>query len=175
MGERGHPLLKILIVGLFTFSAPVSAGAPPKQQKKSAADFRIESIEANLFYRQTGTWSKNVLDGKFVLLNTVIGEGDAEGPSDTMLIKVKVTGERPAGKASPKVSVRMRELGAGKKKTLLVDKTVEAYLDDSHVNVLPFLISFGCNPLEVSAEIADKHSPGGRKSLKSTIPLACGE
>ncbi len=76
------PILLVLIF-VFTASAlgPVLATPP----------YKITSIQAKLFYHDKGTFSRNVLaKPDFGFWNTIIGEGDAEGPSEATLVLVEV-------------------------------------------------------------------------------------
>jgi hypothetical protein len=62
--------------------------------KSQAPSFKITAIKAMLFFEQTATFSKDVLaDPNFVFWNTIIGEGDAGGPSSSTLVLVEVAGK----------------------------------------------------------------------------------
>src|SRR5262249_20901178 len=54
-------------------------------------DFKITAIRAKLFHQDKGTFSPDVLSTRdFILWNTPIGEGSAEGPSDEVLVIVEI-------------------------------------------------------------------------------------
>jgi len=56
--------------------------------------YKITAIKAMLFYDGKGTFSRDVLaKPDFTFWNTIIGEGDADGPSNSTLVLVEVTGK----------------------------------------------------------------------------------
>ncbi len=58
---------------------------PPK-----TAPYKITAITAKLFYDGKGTFSRDVLaKPDFLLGNTIIGGGEAEGPSNSTLVLSK--------------------------------------------------------------------------------------
>ena len=54
----------------------------------------INSMEAYLFHKYSGTFSENIIGRKdLILWNAVIGEGDVKEPSDSFLLKIGFTGK----------------------------------------------------------------------------------
>lgn len=141
------------------FSSPTSAksGSPP---------FKITAIKAMLFYEQKATFSKDVLaDPKFVLWNTIIGDGDAGGGSASTLVLVEVTGKagsyhyKPNGKSLRLITLRRAtEIG-------ILSATGKFYV--------PFwLYDTGCNQVKLSARIVGQAQPS---AMKRSIDFECGE
>jgi len=61
-------------------------------------DVGLGKITAQLFYRDSGKLSDDLLARKepFVGWNTIIGEGDAEGPAEDLLVTVALGGKEEA-------------------------------------------------------------------------------
>jgi hypothetical protein len=68
--------------------------------------YMIGAIRAQLWYPNTGRLSKDILaDKKFVLWNTIIGEGDAEEPSLHTLVTVEIIGRPGEDTAEREVEI----------------------------------------------------------------------
>ena len=138
------------------------------------APYKITTVKALLFYEGTGTFSRDVLaKPDFAFWNTIIGEGDAEGPSNSTLVLVEVTGSASSNGPSPSRKVAFTAIAAGK---VLLKRTADIHLDlsrDSGKFYAAFwLYDTGCNPVKVTATIAGQARPS---SMTKTIPFACGE
>ncbi|QNM83849.1 hypothetical protein H8M03_05895 [Sphingomonas sabuli] len=68
----------------------------------SPANGTIAGVEARLFYNETGQLSPDVLgaDRRFVGWNTIIGEGDAGGSADDVMILVALAARKSDGVAA---------------------------------------------------------------------------
>ncbi len=81
-----------LFTGLLILTANLEVRAV--RPVSSAPPYKISAIKALLFYDGKGTFSRDVLaKPEFTFWNTIIGEGDAEGPSNSTLVLVEVTGK----------------------------------------------------------------------------------
>src|SRR5438552_2628092 len=85
-----------IFIGLLMLSAiPARSVSPP-------APYKISGIKAMLFYDGKGTFSRDVLaKPDFSFWNTIIGEGDAEGPSNSTLVLIEISGNPSRDEASP--------------------------------------------------------------------------
>jgi hypothetical protein len=82
-------LLFVVAVFLLLASLPVSAAS---RSSNGAAPYKITGVQATLFYDTKGTFSRDVLAAPaFTFWNTVIGEGDAEAPSNSTLVLRRIT------------------------------------------------------------------------------------
>lgn len=84
---RFQIFLAVVFVAIVLISMVASANV-------SKSKLSIAKVEAKLFYSNTGSFSDNTIDNdKYLpLYNTIIGEGNAGGSSDTVLIVVKLKG-----------------------------------------------------------------------------------
>lgn len=155
----------LLVVTLdLTASAlnPVSATPP----------YKITAIQAKLFYYDKGTFSRNVLaKPDFALWNTIIGEGDAEGPSDSTLVLVEVTGESSEGERQPLRKVELTALAGGK---VLLKRAIEVGLfsNDHKFYAAFWLYDTGCEPVKLTARMVGQPQAS---LMSKTIPFNCGE
>ena len=157
------PILLVLIF-VFTASAlgPVLATPP----------YKITSIQAKLFYHDKGTFSRNVLaKPDFGFWNTIIGEGDAEGPSEATLVLVEVLGKSAESEAAPSRKVELTAVAGGK---VLVKRAIQVGLfsDDHKFYAAFWLYDTGCEPVKLTARIVGQSQPS---SMSKTIPFECGE
>ena len=164
----------ILFIGICFFGA-VSLIAEEKDNP-----YRLESIEALLFYNQdnfqsskkvAGTFSPNVIDNAdFHLWNTIIGEGSAEGHSDQSLVIVKVS--RPPTKFGHPRKLEIEILEDGKP---LLKKTDGFSIGDLKTqHAMAYLLSdTGCSEIVVKAKIMNEGKV--ESNLQKTIPFGCGE
>ena len=158
--------LLLLVVASSTFSQ--SGGPKPRP----APPHKITAIKALLFYSDKGSFSRDVLaKPDFTLWNTIIGEGDAEGPSDAMLVLVEVTGSPSPNEPSPRRAVEFTAVASGK---ILLKRTKEIDLfgEDGKFYAPFWLYETGCHPVKLTARISGQAKPS---SLSKTVPFACGE
>lgn len=126
-------------------------------------------IHAQLFYRDKGTFSNDVLaDTSFRYCNATIGEGSAEGRVSAVLIMVDV-------RASPGESVAADTLRfeARTSTGLLLQRDVplrRAY--DGTLSEAFLVYGVGCERLRLEAAIRRN---GEKNRLERVIPFECGE
>lgn len=156
----------ILLVLTFDFTASalnLVSATPP---------YKITAIQAKLFYYDKGTFSRNVLaKPDFGFWNTIIGEGDADGPSDSTLVLVEVSGKSSEGEMPPSRKVELTAVARGK---VLLKRAIEVGLfsDDHKFYAAFWLYDTGCEPVKLTARIVGQSQPS---SMSKTIPFECGE
>lgn len=130
---------------------------------------QIVVIHAQLFYRDKGTFSRDVLaDTSFRYWNATIGEGSAEGRVSAVLITVDV-------RASPGESVAADTLRfeARTSTGLLLQRDVplrRAY--DGTLSEAFLVYGVGCERLRLKSAIRRN---GEKNRLETVIPFECGE
>jgi hypothetical protein len=156
----------ILLVLAFDSSAnalkPVLATPP----------YKVTAIQAKLFYSDKGTFSRDVLaKPDFGFWNTIIGEGDAEGPSDATLVLVEVSGKSLEGEMQPSRKVELTAVAKGK---VLLKRALNVGLfsDDHKFYAAFWLYDTGCEPVKLTARILGQPQPS---LMSKTIPFECGE
>jgi hypothetical protein len=81
-------LVALFLLGLLTAPRNLVAQAA---HATITPPYRITAVKAMLFYDGNATFSRDVLaKPDFTFWNTIIGEGDAEAPSNSTLILVEV-------------------------------------------------------------------------------------
>lgn len=133
--------------------------------------YKITAIKAMLFYDGKGTFSRDVLaKPDFTFWNTIIGEGDAEGPSNSTLVLVEITGNPSPDEASP---LRKVEFIATAERRVILKRTTDIGLFENGKHYAAFwLYDTGCQPVKITARIIGQAQPS---SMSRTIPFACGE
>ena len=162
-------LLTSLLMGLIVFCAQLEAIAAPAT---TTSPYRITAIKAMLFYDGSGTFSRDVLaKPDFSFWNTIIGEGDAEGPSNSTLVLIEISGRPSANEPPP--SRRVEFTAVASRKVLLKRTTDIGLFGDSGKFYAAFwLYETGCQPIKISARIVGQTQPS---SVTKMIPFACGE
>lgn len=161
-------LLTVLIAVVstpFTLEAR-SARAP------TTPPFKITAIKAMLFYDGSATFSRDVLaKPDFTFWNTIIGEGDAEAPSNSTLVLVEVAGDPSPNEPSPSRKV---ELTATIRQKLPFKRTVEIGLfgEGGKFYAAFWLYETGCQPVTLVARIIGQAQPS---IVTRRIPFECGE
>jgi len=138
----------------------------------STPPYKISAIKAMLFYDGKGTFSRDVLARPdFTFWNTIIGEGDAEGPSNSTLVLVEVTGNPSPNEPSPSRKVEFIAVASRK---ILLKRTTDIGLfgDNGKFYTAFWLYDTGCQPVKITARIIGQSQPS---SMSKTIPFACGE
>lgn len=162
--RRSFTILPALAPAL---AAVTLAGAALAQQS-AGGSYRIAGIQAKLFYETKGTFSRDLLSGsKFTLWNTVIGEGDAEAPSNATLVLVEV--QAKPGSYDDKRNVSLR---ATAENEVLVDRTVPLGVvgKDGKLFAAFWLYDTGCVPVKLTARLT-----GQKVAVTRTILFHCGE
>ncbi|HEV7796753.1 MAG TPA: hypothetical protein VGO73_01260 [Pyrinomonadaceae bacterium] len=129
-------------------------------------------MKAMLFYDGSATFSRDVLAKlEFTFWNTIIGEGDAEAPSNSTLILVEVTGNPSSNEAPP---ARKVELTAMASRKLLLKRTIDIGLfgDSDKFYAAFWLYETGCEPVTLSARIVGQVQAS---SVTRKILFECGE
>jgi hypothetical protein len=158
-----------LFIGLLIFSTNLEVMAV--RPASSTPPYKITGIKAMLFYDGKGTFSRDVLaKPDFTFWNTIIGEGDAEGPSNSTLVLVEITGNPSRDEASP---LRKVEFTATASRRVLLKRKADIGLFENGKYYAAFwLYDTGCKPVKISARIIAQAQPS---SMSKTIPFACGE
>ena len=156
---------RVLLIGLLMLSAnpEVRASPPP---------YKIAAIKAMLFYDDKGTFSRDVLaKPDFAFWNTIIGEGDAQGPSNSTLVVVEVAGKPSPNEPLPARKVELTAVASGK---VLLKRTTDIGLfgDNGKFFAAFWLYGTGCHPVKIIARVIGQTPP---TSATKTIPFACGE
>jgi hypothetical protein len=143
----------------------VGASPPPHER---ARDIRLVGIQAKLYHPSTATFSRDLLaDPPFALWNTVIGEGEAESPSNATLVLVELSGT--AGDYGNGSSVRLRASAAGR---VLVNRAarLSAFGADGRQFVAFWIYDSGCETIDLTASLSMRSA-----TVRARIPFACGE
>lgn len=159
-----------LFIGLLIFSTNLEVMAV--RPVSSTPPYKITGIRAMLFYDGKGIFSRDVLaKPDFTFWNTIIGEGDAEGSSNSTLVLVEITGNPSREEPSPSRKV---EFTATASRRVLLKRTSEIGLfgDSGKFYAAFWLYDTGCQPVKISARIIGQKQPS---SMSKTIPFACGE
>ena len=161
---------RALFIALLTLTANLEVRAV--RPASSVPSYKISAMKAMLFYDGKGTFSRDVLaKPDFTFWNTIIGEGDAEGPSNSTLILVEVTGNPSPNEPSPSRKVEFTAVASGK---ILLKRTMDIGLfgKSGKFYAAFWLYDTGCQPVKISARITGQPQPS---SMSKTIPFACGE
>ena len=161
---------RFIVVVSLVLTLDLSAGA--KNPVSVTTPYKITAIQAKLFYSDKGTFSRNVLaKPDFGFWNTIIGEGDAEGPSDSTLVIVEVSGKTSEGDVPPTRKIELTAMATGK---VLLKRAIEVgiFSHDHKFYAAFWLYGTGCEPVKLTARIVGQTQPS---SMSKTIPFACGE
>jgi hypothetical protein len=153
------------VLGLAAASVAAAHTARPAEPP-----YRITAVRAQLFYSDRGTFSGDVLapPGK-TLWNTVIGEGESGGPSNSTLVVVEVTGA--PGSYEPDRSVELVATAEGK--TVHRGTAQSAVLNTRGRMYAGFwLPDTGCRRIRLVARLRGQ-TPASE--TRKEIPFDCGE
>ena len=134
--------------------------------------YKVTGIQAKLFYSDKGTFSRDVLaKPDFGFWNTIIGAGDAEGPSNSTLVLVEVSGRSSEGEMPPSRKVELTAVAKGK---VILKRVLDIGLfsDDHKFYAAFWLYDTGCEPVKLTARIVGQPQPS---SMSKTLPFECGE
>lgn len=163
---------KLAAIVFVVISASAVHLAAASNNNAATAPYRITAVKAMLFYDGSATFSRDVLaKPDFTFWNTIIGEGDAEAPSNATLILVEVAGNPSPSEAPPSRKV---ELTATTSHKLLLKRTVDIGLfgDGGKFYAAFWLYETGCQPVTLVARILGQAQPSG---VTRKIPFECGE
>lgn len=142
----------------------------PLAAQEITAPFSITGIQAKLYYDGTATFSRDVLAApEFSFWNTIIGGGDAEGPSNSTLVLVEVSGT-DATMATP---TRKVELTAVTGRRILLRRAVDIGIFANGKFYAAFwLYDTGCQPVKLTARLLGQSR---RSTTIKNLPFKCGE
>lgn len=130
---------------------------------------RIASVRAQLFYRDRGSFSHDVLsDSTFHFWNAIIGEGSAEGEVSGVLITTEVTAARGASLAADTLTFVATSRG----RTLMQRRVPLRRSHNGRLFEAFLLHDVGCHPVDLSLTL---HRNGAGESVMRRIPFRCGE
>src|SRR3954467_14694995 len=105
MTRRTFPALLTMLLAVVSTPSTLAAR---RTHAPITPPYKITAIKAMLFYDGSATFSRDVLaKPNFTFWNTIIGEGDAEGPSNSTLVLVEVAGSPSPNEASPRRKVEL--------------------------------------------------------------------
>lgn len=178
------PMLTIVCVSaIFLPRAAVSADDGIR------TELRLKSLKAVLIYnsgrlgeRDITTAENNPRQGiPEELLNTLIGEGNAQGdPSDAMLVFVEVEAPHYTAKVRGSLQLTATALGKSplqKRESLAVESI--GLPGPQGTTIIPFLVRrVGCRHIELTA-LATQKKPGAKKAETTTltrfVPFECND
>lgn len=158
----------VLILALLAPAVAAADTPAPPSAKKPA--YGIAAIRAFMYVEETGAIDPRDITQQIVLWNTIIGEGDAKGPSSTTMIQVELAGPTFANTTGTLELV----VTAGGKKLLKQKLSVGTFFSEGTKLVLPFVLyDTGCDELAIAATFT---TPDKKKVKKTAaVPFACGE
>jgi len=134
------------------------------------SDYSITSMTASLFYNQINTFSQNILDNpNFILWNTIIGEGSAEGDSSQTLVAIEITGEPGAYQYERTIEFIAR---TEEKVIQSLSSSIGILSETGKYYITYLLHDTGCVPIEISVSIKGQKT---RSMVKKVIDFRCGE
>ncbi len=151
----------------------IAAAVPARGQHPEPGPYRIAGVRAFLYFNQKDSLSADVADtivgGE--LFNTPTGAGWARSPSEEVLIKVEIAGQRRQYAPGRKIHLTVRKTDG----TPLVDRKPPIRLvgENSEKWFETFMVyESGCDALRIRAEIL-----GQRDSsvVEKHIDFVCGE
>lgn len=135
-------------------------------------NYKVKSIKTYLYYHEDGTFdAREVFSGRLSLSNTIIGEGDAIGPSSTTLVLVEIIG--PAFTSRTGGTIELVAIAGGK--TLYKQALkLRGFFTEKKSITIPFIVhDTGCEPLQLRATVI---AANGKTHTKTTIVgFECGE
>jgi hypothetical protein len=146
-------------------SSPVAAQGAPS--------VAVEEVRVQLFLERSGKLSDNIAGAKKAFHNTVIGEGDAGEPAESVLVTLVITGPKNA-KSSDKIardlaSVTVTQQSKQGPKVLL-RRAYGGFLfgEQGRVHKAFFVDNATCAPLEIDVKL-------GKSRRNAKVDFTCGE
>lgn len=143
--------------------------------------YHIDKIRIHLFYnlnndsnknKVAGTISDNILDNKdFILWNTIIGEGSAEGSSDQIFVVAEISGKNSTNEK------RILKITCSSEKKILLRQEQEfsIFSVDNHYCYAFLVNNACCGKLKVKLEIINPTSKIIEDQMEKSIDFECGE
>lgn len=150
----------------------ISARSLPSAVAHGSAtpEYQISDLRAQLFFSDRGTFSDDLLKRKdLALWNTIIGAGNAGGPSSATLIVVEVSGQPNSYPAGRTVELAV---STTRKEVFRHRLSVDVLGPQGHAYVAFWLYNTGCESLKVSTALLGQFEPTRRVAM---IPFHCGE
>jgi len=166
------------IVASMISLAVVNARAQSRELTRVPQKLSITAMRANLFYENSGTFSKDVFTNEVNLWNTTIEGASREGASESMLVVVEIKMEpgawTPSLREMKSVQLTARYRIAdrsGYGKPAYFNKTLRINIGSDDKFFAGFwLYETGCHPVHLTARII-----GQKHLVRKTINLRCGE
>lgn len=178
--ESGATLKKALVIAAVLAGATPVASQSSKQNTEplgakipTASAINIKDLRAQLFLEKSGKLSDNIVGTKKIFRNTVIGEGDAGEPADSVMVTITFEGSKNS-RASDKVASALGQVKVTQStkqgKKILMNRVFGGMLfGDNGLSHKAFIVDAAtCAPLEIEAKI-------GRSTKTANIDFSCGE
>jgi hypothetical protein len=164
---------KLILVSILLFLLTINASA------QKPYSFKISQIQAKLFYDYSAAFSQQdvINDKNFALFNTIIGEGSAEGMSETTLVLVEITYGGLDDRNGPQLVFEAK----GYKGKILQSKSIFVPFIDKAAGLkkyVPFILyETGCAEITVTAKLYKDNKPKSPilSQMTKKIPFVCGE
>lgn len=155
--------LRSVTLALAALILTSAASAAPGERKAAAT---IEKIVVRLAYHDTGSFSDDIAPpARFSGWNTIIGEGDAKGPANDILVQVHLKANVDEGNLDEPLVVEVK--GDGKR---LAGHRVTAMFFRGGKTVRSFMVyNATCAGM---VEVVATHA---RQRKATGVKLACGE
>jgi hypothetical protein len=152
-------------------AAPFPAAA--QGTAPASAAVAVEDVKVQLFLERSGKLSDNIVGSKKAFHNTIIGEGDAGEPAESVLVTLVITGPKNA-RSSDKIardlaSVTVTQQSRQGPKVLL-RRAYGGFLfgEQGRVHKAFFVDNATCAPLEIDVKL-------GRSRKTAKVDFTCGE
>jgi len=164
--------MRVTTIALVMSLVVLTGGSPVEAlQKKAVGAIRLAGFSAHLFYEPLGKVDpRDLVERKIVRWNTIIGEGEAEAPSNTTLVVVKLAGGPFLTGMKGTLSFKAKNDGK-----VLRSETVSlsSFFGEDESLAIPFVVTgTGCGRIELTAELK---TPKGHQAKTETLVYPCGE
>jgi hypothetical protein len=151
------------VLALLAFGVAASVAAPAQ------ADGALDKVTTHLYYHETGAVDDREASA-LTLWNTIVGEGDATGPSSAIFVRATVSGAETLTAGAVELVV-----SAGKKRLSRQRVSLDAYAATrGQPMTVPFVLyGTGCESLAVKVTLL-----AGKKTVATrqlVLPFSCGE
>ncbi len=150
----------------------ITAAVPARSQHPEPGPYRIAAVRAFLYFNQKDSLSADIANPDVgELFNTPTGAGWAGSPSEEVLIKVEIAGERRRYASGRKIHVTVRKTDG----TVLVDRRpgIGVFGENSDKWFETFVVyESGCDALRIRAEILGQRDTS---VVEKHIDFVCGE
>lgn len=139
----------------------------------AAAQVAVVEIKAQLFLERSGALSDNLVGANKVLRNTVIGEGDAGEPAESVLLTLVFSGKKNSV-SSNKIARDLATLTVRQQartgERILLKRAFGGFLfgETGRISKAVLLDNATCAPLEIEVKV-------GRAAKTAKLDFSCGE